>query len=233
MQSPSSTAVDPSGSVAIKICGITNMSDALAAIGAGVDMLGFNFYEGSRRFISVEDAVEIIGQVRKRGGAKCVGVFVDAELTEIRAVAARLGLDAVQLHGNEPPDHCQTLQPMPVIKALRVHAGFDPAVAAAFECDTILLDTWHPNERGGTGAVFDWSVAAEIRRRVPKLILAGGLNSQNVAAGIRKVQPDAVDVCSGVEDNARRKNGAAIREFVAAVRGAGNAELQEATPGTS
>lgn len=224
MHSPSRTA-HAGTSVAIKICGITNTADALASVAAGADMLGFNFYEGSRRFIAAEEAEAIIRQVRKRGATSCVGVFVDAAPQEIRAVADRLGLDAVQLHGNEPPDHCKALQPLPVIKALRVHAGFDPGVASAFECDTILLDTWHPSELGGTGAVFDWSVAAEIRRSVPRLILAGGLNSANVAAGIRKVQPDVVDVCSGVEDDARRKNADAIREFVAAVRGATTAEL--------
>lgn len=213
-------------SVAIKICGITNTADALAAVGAGADMLGFNFYDRSRRFISVGDAAAIIREVRKRGDTKCVGVFVDAEPGEIRGVAQELALDAVQLHGNEPPEYCHALQPLAVIKALRVHAGFDPAVASAFECDTILLDTWHPNERGGTGAVFDWSVAAAIRQTVPRLILAGGLNSGNVAAGIHKVQPDAVDVCSGVEDNARRKNAAAIREFVAAVKSGMAAELR-------
>ena len=226
MHSPTSSA-QSSASVAIKICGVTNLPDALAAIGAGAEMLGFNFFKGSRRFIAADEAGEIIRQVRQRGDTKCVGVFVDADVAEIRAIALQLGLDAVQLHGNEPPDYCQALQPLPVIKALRVHAGFDPAVASAFDCDTILLDTWHPNERGGTGAVFDWSVAAEIRRRVSRLILAGGLNSRNVAAGIRKVQPDAVDVCSGVEDDARRKNSVAIREFVAAVRGATTAELQQ------
>lgn len=225
MHSPPGSATP----VAIKICGITNTADALASISAGADMLGFNFYEGSRRFIDVDDAAAIVRRVRRQGEAKCVGVFVDAEPDEIRAVADRLGLDAVQLHGNEPPHYCPALQPLPVIKALRVHAGFDPAVASAFDCDTILLDTWHANERGGTGAVFDWSVAAEIRRNVPRLILAGGLNSGNVAAGIRKVQPDVVDVCSGVEDDARRKNAAAIREFVAAVRSATTAELQPTT----
>ena len=224
MQSPSISATRGTA-VAIKICGITNTADALAAVGAGADMLGFNFYERSRRFISVEDAAAIIREVRKGGDIKCVGVFVDAAPGEIRAIAHELSLDAVQLHGNEPPEYCRTLQPLTVIKALRVHAGFDPAVAVAFDCDTILLDTWHPNERGGTGAVFDWSVAAEIRKNVARLILAGGLHSGNVAAGIGKVRPDAVDVCSGVEDGPRRKNASAIREFVAAVKGATSAEL--------
>lgn len=225
MHSPSQRAT----SVAIKICGITNTCDALAAVDAGADMLGFNFYEGSRRFIKAADAADVIRHVRERGETKCVGVFVDAAPGEIREVAQQLGLDAVQLHGNEPPDYCRTLQPLRLIKALRVHAGFDPAVASAFDCDTILLDTWHANERGGTGATFDWSVAAEIRRNVPQLILAGGLNAGNVAAGIRKVQPDAVDVCSGVEDDPRRKNGEAIRAFVAAVKGAPAAEIHART----
>ena len=224
MDSPS----NPATAIGIKICGITNTMDALASVSAGADMLGFNFYERSRRFITAEDAAEIIRHVRKRGDTKCVGVFVDADPGEIREIAQRLGLDAVQLHGNEPPDDCRTLHPIPVIKALRVHAGFNPAVASAFDCETILLDSWHANERGGTGATFDWSVAAQIRRSVPQLILAGGLNAGNVAAGIREVQPDAVDVCSGVEEDPRRKNGEAIRAFVAAVKGATAAELQVA-----
>ena len=232
MHPPTSNA-DFSAPVAIQVCGITNTADAVEAIAAGVEMLGFNFYEGSRRFVSPVDAAEIIRQVRMRGETKCVGVFVDAAPTEVQTIAQQLGLDAVQLHGNESPDFCQQLHPLPVIKALRVHAAFAPAAASAFGCDTILLESWHPNERGGTGAVFDWSVAAEIRRNVPRLILAGGLNPRNVAAGIRKVQPDAVDVCSGVEDDARHKNSTAIREFVAAVRGARAAELQDAAQRSS
>jgi phosphoribosylanthranilate isomerase len=183
-------------------------------------MLGFNFYRGSRRFIDPTEATAIIRRVRQRGSAQCIGVFVDAEPEEIRAVAETTGIDAVQLHGNEGPDYCEKLRPLSVIKALRVHAGFDPEVACKFGCDTILLDTWHPNERGGTGAVFDWAVAAEIRRRVSRLILAGGLTPENAAAAIRQVQPDAVDVCSGVEENPRSKSADRMREFVAAVRSA-------------
>jgi phosphoribosylanthranilate isomerase len=206
--------------VAIKICGITNAADAFAAVDAGAEMLGFNFYGRSRRFIEPPEAAAIIRRVRKQGSAQCIGVFVDASPAEIREMVAASGVDAVQLHGNETPDYCGELKPLRVIKALRVHTGFDPAVASAFACDTILLDTWHPNERGGTGAVFDWAVAAEIRRRVSRLILAGGLTPENAAAAIRQVQPDAVDVCSGVEENPRSKSADRMREFVAAVRSA-------------
>jgi phosphoribosylanthranilate isomerase len=214
-------------SVATKICGITTAADAFAAVDAGAEMLGFNFYSGSRRVIAPAEAATIIRAVRKRGRAECVGVFVDATVEEIRETVERSGIDCVQLHGNETPDYCERLRPLSVIKALRVHAGFDPGTVDAFKCDTILLDTWHPNERGGTGAVFDWDVAAEIRGRVARLILAGGLNVQNVAAAIRKVRPDAVDVCSGVEDNARRKNAQRISEFIAAVRKATVADASE------
>ena len=223
MQSPP-PAVHTAASVATKICGITNAEDAFAALEAGVEMLGFNFFNGSRRFIDPDDAAAIIRSVRRRGRAECVGVFVDATPDEIREMAMRSGVDAVQLHGNETPDYCDALRPLHVIKALRVHAGFDPAIVGAFKCDTILLDTWDANERGGTGAVFDWDVAAEIRRNVARLILAGGLSAKNVASAIRKVRPDAVDVCSGVEDSARRKNAARIREFVNEVRNAAVAD---------
>ena len=211
--------------VAIKICGITSADDAFAAVDAGAEMLGFNFYRGSRRFIELDAAATIIAGIRRKGRrAHCVGVFVDAEPDEIRAIASATGIDAVQLHGNETPEICDELQPMSVIKALRVHAGFDPAVASAFTCDTILLDSWHPNERGGTGAVFDWGVAAQIRQKVARLILAGGLTPVNVASAIRQVRPDAVDVCSAIEETPRRKSARLIREFVAAVRGASLAE---------
>jgi phosphoribosylanthranilate isomerase len=219
--------------VATKICGITSAADAFAAVDAGAEMLGFNFYEGSRRFIDPADAHEIIRSIRKRAQAECVGVFVDATPGEIREIAERSGVDAVQLHGNETPDYCDALRPLKVIKALRVYAGFDPAIVDAFKCDTILLDTWHPNERGGTGAVFDWEIAAEIRRIVPRLILAGGLSIENVAAAIRKVRPDVVDVCSGVEDSARQKNAQRIREFVQEVRNAAVADRADLSQRTA
>lgn len=211
----------PNQQVAVKICGITNTADALDSVAAGADMLGFNFYERSRRFVTPERAAEIIRQVRNSSGnVQCVGVFVDADSATIRSIAEQAGLDAVQLHGNEGPEFCGQLHPLRCIKALRVHAGFDPAVASNFDCDTILLDAWDANQLGGTGQSFDWSVAAEVRSRVDQLILAGGLHAENVGAAIGEVRPDAVDVCSGVEDAPGQKNPRRVRAFVAAVRSA-------------
>ena len=205
--------------VEVKICGITNASDAIAATRAGADMLGFNFYERSVRFIEPAQAEAIVAQLRRTApDVHCVGVFVDAAPAMIRERVAEIGLDAVQLHGNETPDYCAALAGLRLIKALRVHRDFDPAAVSNFDCDTILLDTWHPGHFGGTGERFDWSVAVEVRRRVDRLILAGGLNAENVGAGVHEVHPDAVDVCSGVEDAPGRKSAAKIRAFIEAVR---------------
>jgi phosphoribosylanthranilate isomerase len=203
--------------VEVKICGITNMVDAASAAAAGADMLGFNFYERSVRYIAPAEAATIIAQVRRaRPEIRCIGVFVDAPPAFIRNAVSDLALDGVQLHGNEAPHQCRELSGIRVIKALRVHRDFDAAVVSHYACDTILLDTWHPGHFGGTGERFDWSVAAEVRPRVDRLILAGGLNAENVAEAIRRVQPDAVDVCSGVEDAPGRKSAEKIREFIAA-----------------
>jgi len=230
---PKQTPV-PTSSIAVKVCGVTNIADALASVAAGADMLGFNFYARSRRFVTVDRAAEIIRQLRKSGSdIRCIGVFVDADAPSIRTIATEAALDGVQLHGNEGPEVCGQLQPLRVIKALRVHTGFDPTVANNFDCDTILLDAWNANQPGGTGETFDWSVAAEIRERVERLILAGGLGAENVAAAIREVRPDAVDVCSGVEDAPGRKSAAKIHAFVEAVRTASAATPELVPPLTS
>jgi phosphoribosylanthranilate isomerase len=210
-----------SSRAAVKICGITTAADADVAVRAGADMLGFNFYERSARFIEPARAAAIIRQVRsKRAEVQCIGVFVNAEPARIREFVAEVGLDAVQLHGYETPDDARALSGVRVIKALRVRADFDAAEANRYPCDAILLDAWHPAHYGGTGERFDWSVAADVRRCVDHLILAGGLNAANVAEAIRQVRPHAVDVCSGVEDAPGRKNADRIREFMAAVQSA-------------
>ncbi|MEP6955761.1 MAG: phosphoribosylanthranilate isomerase [Chthoniobacterales bacterium] len=212
--------------MAVKICGITSSGDALAAAAAGADMLGFNFYERSPRFLPPERAAEIIRQLRQSGSTiECVGIFVDADAAQMREVAGAVGLDLVQMHGNETPDLCHALRPLRTIKALRVHRGFDPATADHFSCDMILLDSWDANQRGGTGAAFDWTVAAEIRRRVKHLILAGGLNASNVGEAIRQVRPDAVDVCSAVESTPGVKDAKRVLAFIEAVREASGAEV--------
>jgi phosphoribosylanthranilate isomerase len=205
----------------VKICGITSAADAVAAVEAGADMLGFNFYTRSARFIEPASAAAIIGQVRsKRANVHCIGVFVNEESMRIREIAHDAGLDAVQLHGDETAEDIEALAGLRVIKAWRVGDQFDAAVISTFRCHGILLDSWHPGVYGGTGEQFDWSIAADVRRRADYLILAGGLHAGNVAAAIAKVQPCAVDVCSGIEDASGRKNGDKLREFMHAVAGA-------------
>jgi phosphoribosylanthranilate isomerase len=210
--------------VAVKVCGVTNADDALACATFGAEMLGLNFSPLSTRRISAEIAAEIIERVRPRfDKMKFVGVFVNQDLGFVREIRRTLRLDAIQLHGNESADYIRSLDGVFVIKTLRVGPDFSTATAAACDCDAILLDTWSANLAGGTGKTFSWSVAAMVRPLVKRLILAGGLTSENVGQAIRTVRPLAVDVCSGVEDATGRKSHAKVRDFIAAVRSAPSA----------
>lgn len=207
--------------VAIKICGVTNAEDALACAAAGVEMIGLNFAAESPRRIALMTAGEIIAAVRPEfPWVKFVGVFVNQELSFVRGTLQELALDAVQLHGDETPEYLSALQAPFVIKALRIGYGSVPSNAPDYPADAILLDTWSVKARGGTGEVFPWSLAAALRPDVKRIILAGGLTSENVAEAVRTVQPFAVDVCSGVETPPERKDHGKVRRFVAAVRGA-------------
>jgi phosphoribosylanthranilate isomerase len=201
----------------VKVCGITHLDDALAALEAGADLLGFNFYSRSPRFVSPADARKIIE--RLPDGANCVGVFVnEPSPAEVERIAREAGLGGVQLHGDEPPEFCQGLRGLMTIKALRVGADFGVESAAGYDTDAVLLDAYVAGERGGTGHTFDWSLAALTRERVPRLFLAGGLNPDNVAAAVAAVRPYAVDVCSGVETSPGRKSPELMRRFVEQVR---------------
>ena len=201
----------------VKVCGITDLGDALAALDAGADMLGFNFYARSPRYVSPSEARKIIE--RLPGGVTCVGVFVNEPApAEVERIAREAGLGAAQLHGDETPEYCQSLRDLTTIKALRVGAGYDAETAAAYDTDAVLLDAYVAGERGGTGHTFDWALATRTRERVPRLFLAGGLNPDNVAAALGAVRPYAVDVCSGVETSPGRKSPELMRHFVEQVR---------------
>jgi phosphoribosylanthranilate isomerase len=201
----------------VKVCGITNVEDALAALDAGADMLGFNFYTRSPRYVSPAEARKIIARLPE--GASCVGVFVNEPApADVERIAREAGLDAVQLHGDETPGYCRSLHGLTTIKALRVGADFDADSAASYNTDAVLLDAYVAGARGGTGHTFDWSLAAQTRERVPKLFLAGGLNPDNVPAAVAAVRPYAVDVCSGVETAPGRKSPELMRRFVEQVR---------------
>ena len=203
--------------VQVKICGITNLEDALAALGAGADALGFNFYRGSPRFIEPEAARRIIEELP--GSVLTVGVFVNEGAPEIVArLADRARVLAVQLHGDESSDYCRALRDRFVIKALRVTEDFVPESAARYEADAILLDAYTVEARGGTGRIADWRLARRTRELVPKLFLAGGLAPENVAEAIRAVEPYAVDACSRLESAPGRKDTSRVNAFIAAAK---------------
>jgi phosphoribosylanthranilate isomerase len=205
----------------VKVCGITNLEDALAALEAGADMLGFNFYARSPRHIEPADARRIVE--RMPDGVACVGVFVnESSPDDVLRIARESGVSAVQLHGDETPEFCRALGEFTTIKALRVGKGYGVESASVFETDAILLDAYAPDAFGGTGHTFDWALARATREVVLKLFLAGGLKPENVSAAIEAVGPYAVDVCSGVETSPGRKSHALMRDFVAAVRASDN-----------
>ncbi|HEX5833490.1 MAG TPA: phosphoribosylanthranilate isomerase [Pyrinomonadaceae bacterium] len=199
----------------VKICGITNLVDARAAVDAGADLLGFNFYRPSPRYIAPPDARKIIGQLPET--VLKVGVFVNEGLHSVVRIATEARLSAVQLHGDESPEYCRELAETYVIKAFG--AG-DNLNLEAYDVDAIMLDTKDDLLHGGTGRTFDWSIAQRTNRSVPKLFLAGGLSPENVAEAITTVQPYAVDACSSLEERLGKKNHERVHAFVKAVRSA-------------
>jgi phosphoribosylanthranilate isomerase len=201
----------------IKICGITNLDDALAAVAAGTDALGFNFYKPSSRYVTPQQAREIIEQLP--ASVLTVGVFVNEESDAVRSIAKEAAIKALQLHGDESPEYCRDLAAdYYVIKALAVSESFDPQTPKEYEVEAIMLDTKHNSLRGGTGRVFDWSIAQRLAPTIPKLFLAGGLSPENIENAVKIVRPFAVDACSALEDTPGKKNEERMRVFVNAVR---------------
>src|SRR5215510_9900683 len=195
----------------IKICGITNLDDAHAAVAAGADALGFNFYKLSPRYIAPENAREIINTLPE--SILTVGVFVNEGSPDaVRTIANQSGVKAAQLHGDESPDYCRALNS--VIKSFAVSDDFDIKYLQTYEVDAIMLDTKDNRLRGGTGRVFDWSVAQQVSQLVPKFYLAGGLSPENVSDAIAMVHPYAVDTCSAVEEKPGIKNHERMRVFI-------------------
>lgn len=200
-----------------KICGITRIEDALAAVEAGADAIGLVFYGKSPRAVSIEQAAVILQALPPF--VTSVGLFVDMPRDELQQLLQRLPLDLLQFHGDESPADCEG-HGRPYIKALRVRPGEDVAAAMAPYSGArgILLDTFVEGVPGGTGASFDWSLVPE--NAAKPIILAGGLDAGNVATAIRQVRPYAVDVSGGVEASKGIKDAGKIRAFVRAVRDA-------------
>jgi len=206
--------------VKIKICGITNLDDALAAVEAGADMLGFNFYRPSPRFIEPTRARAIIEKLPAKTIA--VGVFVNERDPRIvSGIADETGVSAIQLHGDESAEYCRELEGRYIIKVLRVDEHFRPEHATPYETNAIMLDAFDRQLRGGTGRVIDWSIAAQTRPLVSNLFLSGGLSPENVAGAIAAVGPFGVDACSCLESAPGRKDLERMRSFIAAARSAG------------
>jgi len=204
-------------SVQIKICGVTNVKDAGACAEMGVNMIGFNFYSQSPRYVEPKLARRIVEAMPP--GVCAVGVFVDASAEEIRDTADAAGVRCVQLHGRTLPDTCSELaREFRVIRAFSTDSQFRPEEVSLFDDCDVLVDAHHPNLRGGTGLTCDWPAARTARSFARFLILSGGLTEQNVGQAIATVAPHAVDVCSGVESTPGAKNHRAIENFVTAVR---------------
>jgi indole-3-glycerol phosphate synthase / phosphoribosylanthranilate isomerase len=200
-------------STQVKICGLRSVEHVQAAIEAGADMLGLLFYEPSPRYISPREARALRERIDEaRETADVVGVFVNREAHYINDMAEQIGLDMIQLHGDETPEQCRRIK-RPVIKALRLHAQPDTELVKAYRQASwrILLDT-PTSQWGGTGATHDWSLARAIAQDAP-VLLAGGLTPENVEEALRQVRPWGVDVSSGVETN-KVKDAGKIRAFL-------------------
>jgi phosphoribosylanthranilate isomerase len=205
--------------VLVKVCGITNLEDALAAIDAGADALGFNFFKRSPRYIAPEAARNIIDRLTQTADTLLtVGVFVNESIDQIKTVAATAGVSALQLHGDESPEYCKALSDYYLIKVFSASESFVPAAVLDYDVEAIMFDAVDKERFGGTGQLSNWSVARKASELVPRLFLAGGLSAENVAEAISQVNPYAVDACSRLERAPGVKDHDRVRAFVAAVR---------------
>ncbi len=206
-------------STIVKICGITSPADGLAAAAAGADAVGLNFYEGSPRHIPLAAAAEIARQLPPF--ITRVGVFVDAPEEAVLRAIGQCGLNVVQFHGAETPDFCASF-PVMTIKAFRIRDAASLKALPEYQTDAWLLDAFVAGQAGGTGATFNWVQASEAQKLGRPIFLAGGLTPENVAEAVRRVQPYAVDVASGVESAPGRKDHGKMRAFVEAAKAAEN-----------
>ncbi len=203
--------------VRIKICGITSRADALAAVEAGADALGFVFHPPSPRCLPEAAARDILRALPPFVAR--VGVFVDADEERVRAIARTAGLDTLQFHGRETPEYCARFSDYRVIKAFRIDGPAALDRLAGFEGVPWLLDSYAPGAHGGTGQTFNWDLACEAVRRGGRVILAGGLNPGNAGRAVAAVGPYGLDVSSGVEIRPGVKDAERMRAFTAAAWG--------------
>ncbi|MGQ9571088.1 MAG: phosphoribosylanthranilate isomerase [Thermodesulfovibrionales bacterium] len=197
--------------VRVKICGITNLYDALAAVDFGADALGFVFFSKSPRCISYNEAAEIIRKLPSF--ITTVGVFVNEKIENIEKAIYSTGIDVVQLHGDEPPEMCNLSRR--IIKAIRVKSleSLDPLINYKDKVSAFLLDTFTPNVFGGSGQIFNWDIAIDAKP-LGRIILSGGLTTDNIVDAIRRVKPYGVDVSSSIESEKGKKDHKKMKLFI-------------------
>lgn len=201
----------------VKICGLTNLDDALKAEDLGADFLGFIFFKNSPRHISPDSIRDIIENLH--GSAQKVGLFCDQDVNFVRVQADNCRLDLIQLHGNESPDYTETLRKdIRIIKSFKIKKNFDFGILQRYEkADFYLFDTYKEGMPGGTGVSFDWGMLEGKSFNKP-IFLAGGLRPNNVKKAIEAVRPFAVDVASGIEKSPGKKDHRLLEEFITAVK---------------
>ena len=199
----------------IKICGITNPADALAAVEAGADALGFMFYDRSKRWVTTDVAAKITSELPPF--ILRVGVFVDPVADQVYETAEKCGLTTLQFHGSESPEFCSQFS-LPVIKAFRIADQSSLDTLSTYQTSAWLLDSAVPDQLGGTGKTGDWALARAATKLGRPVILAGGLTPENVKQAVREVRPYGVDVSSGVESAPGRKDRQRLKLFVRAAR---------------
>jgi phosphoribosylanthranilate isomerase len=200
--------------IKIKICGITNIDDAMASVGLGADALGFNFYKKSPRYIEPEKAAEIIAQLPPF--IVPIAIFVNEREEKILETLKTSCIHGVQFHGDETPEFCQRFGNH-VIKAFQVKDKESLKHMSHYRVSAYLLDSYREGVRGGTGETFDWHLAV-VAKTFGRIILAGGLNPENVAEAVKLVQPYGVDVAGGVEREKGIKDHGKLRKFITEVR---------------
>lgn len=202
--------------VKVKICGITNLEDALASLFGGADAIGFVFYKRSPRYITPEKAASISRILPKR--ILKVGVFVNAREKDIKRIARLCSLDILQLHGEESPEFCSKLKRYKVIKAFKVNEDFSFNQLKGYKTFAYLFDAFSNRRKGGTGRKFDWNLLKNVDKIKHRFFLSGGLSCYNVKCALKAIQPDWVDISTGVELSPGRKDHKKIVNFIRKVK---------------
>lgn len=193
----------------VKICGITNLEDALVCSEQGTDMLGFVFYKNSKRFVDYDIASKIISRLPTK--LEKVGVFVDEDCEFINSISSEIGLTKIQLHGNESSEYANQIK-LPVIKAFRINENLNWNILEEFSDYEILLDTFSKNEAGGTGKTFDWKLIPENYKH--SIILSGGISIDNLETIMDEIKPAAIDLSSSLEIYPGKKDHVKIKMFL-------------------